>query len=323
MTVEAGMPSASVSAPWLGDQILPEYDELVRSVRNRYRSVGSDKAAPLRSVAAAINQAMAQMTEHLYEDAVRTLDEVNGRLGGGNPDLLSVRARALALVPGVQPAQVRKAFEAAYDAGQRKDVFFDLWFKAEITCTSFDRAVEVADRALQSNAGTPIYWLTKRIDARRLAADRHLSGDPEHAAAQVRLAFADISRIGELVRSADEEADSLVEATAQRYVEIFADLHWRIARPLGDFARWLDAAERQLDAIVLGDERGDTYLRAAAALVGLFKSVSSSSGTTPGVVEQQLKRVLQLYRRAPHIVARDPKFKSALNDLEQLSRRGG
>lgn len=303
----------------LSTQIIPEYHELVKSVRaQRYRAVDDNKVAPLRSVAAAINQAMAQMAEGLFEDALKTIDEVNERLGGGNSDLLSVRARVLGKMPGTALTAVRKAFEDAYDAGQRKDVFFDHWFKAEIACASFDRAIEVADRALRGEAGTDVHWLMMRIEARRLSATRHVISDAEHAAAQVRAAFQDVRRIYELTQHDD---GGISAENAQGFVESFADLHWQIVRPAGDLARWLDALERQLEAIELGDDRGDTYLRAAAALVGIYKSVSSRPDTVRSVFEKQLRRVLSVYRTAPHWVARDGQFKGARRELEALMQQ--
>lgn len=302
----------------LGTEFLPEFNDLVKDVRRRkYKSVADDKAPPQRSVAAAINQAMAQMAEENFDDAVKTVEEVNQRLGGSNPDLLSVRARALASIASVPPASIRKAFEAAYDAGQRKDVFFDHWFKAEVSATNFDGAIEVADRAIQSEAGTPVYWLTKRLEARRLAATRHASGDPEHAGTQVRAGYADIRRLKE---EADRDDDPLSVETAERYLEMFADLDWQISRPSGDLARWLDAVERQVEAIELGDERSDTYLRAAAALVGLYKAVPSGSESARTVFEKQLRQVLSRYKTAPAYVARDAKFRGAYSDLQALSR---
>ena len=108
--------------------------------------------------------------------------------------------------------------------------------------------------------------------------------------------------------------------TAERYLEMFADLDWQISRPSGDLARWLDAVERQVEAIELGDERSDTYLRAAAALVGLYKAVPSGSESARTVFEKQLRQVLSRYKTAPAYVARDAKFRGAYSDLQALSR---
>lgn len=303
----------------LGNAIIPEYGDLVKSVREKkYRHVDNNKTAPLRSVAAAINQAMAQMAENHFEDAVKTVNEVNERLGGSNSDLLSVRARALAKLSGTPVSTVRKAFEVAYDAGQRKEVFFDCWFNAEIASSSFDRAIEVIDRALKVEVGSKVNWLLMRLEARRRAAAQHVISDAEHAAAQVRSAYDDVRSIYELSRHDDDE---LARANALAFVERFADLHWQIMRPASDLARWLDALERQLDAIDLGDPRGDTYLRAAAALVGLKQSISSERDSARSVFEKQLRRVLTTYRMAPHWVARDAQFKGAQRELEVLAKR--
>lgn len=302
----------------LGKEVLPEYDDLVRKVHaSKYRSVVNDKSAPLRSVAAAINQAIAQIAEGNPDRAIKTVDEVNARLGNRNADLLSVRARALAAMPNTSAGDVRRAFEQAYDAGQRKDVFFDHWFKTEISSTNYDGAIAVIDRALKSDAGDSVYWLSRRIETRALAVQRHRTNDAEHAAIQVRSALLDIESLRDAAIAANQ---LLTLESARRYAESFADLQWGIARPSGAFDKWLDAITRQLECVDLGDQRTDTYLRLAVAFVGMRKSASPTSESARSLIDQQLRLILERYRRAPSWVAQDAKFKVARRDLESLSR---
>lgn len=322
----AGTPRYAISSTTrqlvrsLGREVLPEYDELVKKVHtSKYRSVVNDKAAPLRSVAAAINQAMAQIAGGTPDLAVKTVDEVNARLGDRNADLLSVRARALAAMQNTSPGDIRRAFEKAYDAGQRKDVFFDHWYKTEIASTSFDGAIGVVDRALKSDAGNSIYWLSRRIDARALAVQRHQANDPEHASAQVRNALADIKNMRAAAVSSKQP---LTVEAARRYAETFSDLHWGIARPSGALEKWLDTITTQLECIDLGDRRIDTYLRLAVAFVGFWKAIPANSESAQSLLDQQLRVIKECYKRAPHWVAQDDNFKVARRDLETRSWMG-
>ena len=117
---------------------------------------------------------------------METVDEVNKQLGGKNPDLLSVRARALATVEDRAPNLVRKAFGLAYDAGQKKEAFFDHWYRAEAKMLNWDGAIQVIDRALQGDVEKSGFWILKRLDARFEAASRQKTSDVEHAVNQVK-----------------------------------------------------------------------------------------------------------------------------------------
>ncbi len=323
----AGTPRYAISSTTrqlvrsLGKEVLPEYDALVKKVHaSKYRSVVNDKVAPLRSVAAAINQAMAQIAEGTPDRAVKTVDEVNARLGDRNADLLSVRARALAAMSNTSTGDIRRAFERAYDAGQRKDIFFDHWYKTEIAATSFDGAIGVVDRALKSDAGNSVYWLSRRIDARALAVQRHQANDAEHAAIQVRSALADIR---DMRAAAVASKQPLTIESARRYAETFSDLQWGITRPSGALQKWLDTISTQLECIELGDQRVDTYLRLAVAFLGLWKSAPANSESAQSLLDQQLRLVQERFKRVPPWVANHAKFKVARRDLDALKRSEG
>lgn len=304
----------------LGKEVLPEYDELVKKVHtSKYRSVVNDKATPLRSVAAAINQAMAQIAGGTPDLAVKTVDEVNERLGGRNADLLSVRARALAAMQSSSAGDIRRAFERSYDAGQRKDIFFDQWYKTEIASTDFDGAIGVVDRALKSDAGNSIYWLSRRIDARAYAVQRYQANDPEHAATQVRNALADIKS---MKAAAVSSKQPLMVESARRYAEKFSDLQWGIARPSGVMEKWLSTITMQLECIELEDQRVDTYLRLAVAFVGFWKALSANSESAQSLLDQQLRIIKDCYKRAPRWVAQDANFQVARRDLDLVNWAG-
>lgn len=298
----------------LGAELVPGYDEFVRDIRDKkYRAVGEGRRTSLRSVSSAIHQAMAQIADGRPEDAVDTVDEINKQLGGKNADLLSVRARALATVENKAPSVVRKAFELAYDSGQRKEVFFDHWYRAEAKALNWDGAIQVIDRALQGDVEKPGFWIFKRLDARFEAANRHRTADIEHAVNQVKAAMRDFQSLTKC-----PDLDTTVDRLRiRRSLERFADLHWDIPRASGNFGQWLDALERQIELVALGDKRYETYIRAAVAFVGLRSAPYKDA--PKGLISSKLRELLAAFDLAPNLVKLMPQFKTAHAELRGIS----
>jgi hypothetical protein len=296
----------------LGPDLVPDYERFVRDVlEKRYRAAGEGRRTTLRSVAMSINQAMAQIADERPEDALKTVDEVNQLLGGKNADLLSVKARALAAIENQSPRAIRKAFEMAYDAGQRKEVFFDCWYRAEVKEANWDGAIQVIDRALEGHQiEKPGFWIMKRVNARFEAAFRHRASDPEHAINQTKAAVKDFRAVA----NCSDLGTSTERFKLRRSLERFADLHWDIPRSSGDFDQWLDAFDRQLEFVTLQDVRFETYIRAAVAFVGL-----RSAGAPKGIAATKLRELLLAFSAAPTEVRSRQQFKTAHQELKGMS----
>jgi KaiC/GvpD/RAD55 family RecA-like ATPase len=296
----------------LGPELVPDYEAYVRDVfEKKYKASGEGRRTSLIVVARAIDQAMAQISEGRPEDALRTVEEVNGRLGGKNADLLSVKARALAEVENQTPMSIRKAFEAAYAAGQRKEVFFDCWYRSEFKASNWDGAIQVIDYAVGDKDIEMLgFWVLKRVIARLEAANRHRTSDPEHAVNQVKAAVQDF-RVLTKCFGLNTGVDQM---KIRRLTERFADLHWDIPRSSGDFTGWIDGVERQLEFVALGDTRYESYIRAAVAFVGL-----RSAGAPKGITSAKLRELLQAFETAPLWIKTFPQFITAHSELKQIS----
>lgn len=296
----------------MGQELVPGYEAFVRDVlEKKYRASGEGRRTSLKVVASAIDQAMAQIADGRPGDALKTVDEVNSQLGGKNADLLSVRARALAMIDNQPPAVIRRAFETAYDAGQRKEVFFDYWHRAEMNAQHWDGAIQVIDYALRGKEiEKPGFWILKRLAARFEAAINHRTGDPEHAVNQVKAAVVDFRLIAKCVGM----GTSVDILKIRKIKEQFADLHWEIPRKSNGFAQWLEATERQLEFVALGDKRLETYIRAAVAFVGL-----RSAGAPRGIALIKLRDILHVFDAAPSNVKSIRQFREAHTELRGIS----
>lgn len=265
------------------------------------------------SVSNAIHQAMAQIADGRPDDAMETVDEVNKQLGGKNPDLLSVRARALATVEDRAPNLVRKAFGLAYDAGQRKEAFFDHWYRAEAKMLNWDGAIQVIDRALQGDVEKSGFWILKRLDARFEAASRQKTSDVEHAVNQAKAGMRDfrsVAKCSDLNTTVDH-------IRIRRGLERFGDLRWDIPRNSGNFGQWLEALEGQLELANTGDKRYETYIRAAVAFLCLRSAPYKDA--PKGLVSAKLRELLIAFDSAPNTVRLMAQFKTAHAEIRGIS----
>lgn len=296
----------------LGPELVPGYEGYIRDVlEKKYKASGEGRRTSLSVVARAIDQAMAQISDGRPEDALSTVEEVNSRLGGKNADLLSVKARALAEVGNQTPVSIRRAFEAAYAAGQRKEVFFDCWYRSEFKASNWDGAIQVIDYAVNDkDIKKPGFWILKRLSARLEAANRHRTSDPEHAVNQVKAAVQDFR----VIKRSFGLGAIVDQLKIRRLTERFADLHWDIPRSSSDFAGWIDGVERQLEFIGLGDTRYESYIRAAVAFVGLL-----SAAAPKGITSAKLRELLQAFEAAPLWVKSVPQFITAHLELKRVS----
>lgn len=299
----------------LGADLVPGYNELVKEIRiKKYRPVGHGHLNASSSVAAAINQAMAQISEGHPENAVRTADEVNQKFEGKNCDLLSVKARALAIVPGTSPMVIRKAFQAAYDEGQRKDVFFDCWFSAEMAAPNPDGATQVADFAIESEPKNTSFWFFKRIESRIAAARQHLAADTIYTANQIKNAMKDIRVLSKGAREHGAE----MQLNLRFYLETCSDIHWSISRSSSNVGAWSEAIDQQLESISIGDKRHTSYIRAAVAIVGLKASAPLEKERLRNLFEQKLRLVIACFKGAPKAVARSQEFQIVFHELSEM-----
>ncbi|VWD38423.1 hypothetical protein BCO71033_04421 [Burkholderia contaminans] len=139
--------------------------------RSRSDAIGLGLQKRSSVVGLAISEAIARLKDGDSKGALDVVLAAGKKLSRPHPDLLLAvgRFNLHLSVPNYDDA--RKAFEEAYDLGQRKSLLFDLWFEAELGRGSFDGAREVAAIALEQKLDGP-RWLERSAQAHAALAQR-------------------------------------------------------------------------------------------------------------------------------------------------------
>jgi hypothetical protein len=155
------------------------------AIRKAFERVRSGQPAVVkkgnqRLIGAAITQAAAFLREGNAEDAVSTLIAAL-KVQPEHPDLLYTLARAEKAKATPDLTKVRQLLKRAYDFGQRKAAFFDVWYFAELNANHPIGAVEVASYAIDERIPDKRGWHARRGNAKYLAGRMRESFDLEGA----------------------------------------------------------------------------------------------------------------------------------------------
>jgi len=276
---------------------------------SRFKAKGNISIA--KAVGTAINQATALLAAKEFDAALKTVDEINSRLGGKNADLLFMRGRVLLRYTVPKRSEAATAFAKAFDLGQRKPLFFHLWYEAEVDLENYERAVHVASEALAASVPTRADWLCRKASARiRSASSQEKRGDAEHAITQLKSAAHDLSNAFEI------DSNLQWESIWQETMYLVHDRLWSIStKSASGVAPWLAALDIQISAIDRGDNRSETYYRLATALGAMNRTVSergdSRSERVINLLSQSTRRALESFGHAPKQYALYSQFKLA------------
>ena len=253
----------------------------------------------LKDVGAAIDQANALLSAHRPEEALKTVEEINKQFGGNNSDLIFMAARSLTYHRPPKLIEASKQFNKAFNLGQRKFLFFSLWFETEIQINRFESAVEVAGRALDASAGENDFWLRRRANAHlRVAAIHNKSGDFSSAITQLQQAADDLAscpdKKGELILR--QEWESQLFSTHDALILI----HSRGGQDVPEVLL-------QLDDIVEFPKRGDRRIEIYLKAEELFSKLrlltswakSGYSNQQFNLIATQARRCNNMFRDAP------------------------
>lgn len=273
----------------------------------------------LQYVGAAVNQANALLSAKRPEEAFKTAEEVNRQFGGNNPDLLFMAARSLIYYRPPKLIEASKRFNNAFNFGQRKFLFFSLWFETEMQIDHFESAVEVAGRAIDASAGEKNFWLKRRADARlRVAALHNKSGDFDTAVSQLQLASNDLAscpdKKGDLIFR--QEWESQLFNTHDALI----GMHERNGYSVPNLLLLLDDI---IEFPKSGDHRIEVYLKTEKLFHQLKNSVGSNkNGYTDqqfNLIATQARRCNNMFRDAPANLINFLLFRSAKDRLIAFS----
>lgn len=270
-------------------------------------------------VGAAVNQANAMLAAKRPEEALLTVEEVNKQFGGKNPDLVFMAARALTCFRPPRAKEASKRFNTAFNLGQKKLLFFSLWFETEMQIEHFESAVEVAGRAIDASAGEKNMWLKRRADARLQVALLHnRATDSDAALSQLQHAANDLAacpdKKGDVIFRQDWE--SLLFNTHDALLGI----HTRTSIGIPGILSMLDDI---VEFPRRGDKRIEVYLKTEQLFSQLKNSFSlSKSGYTTqqfNLIATQARRCKQVFKDAPVYLGNYSSFRLAKERLFSFS----
>jgi hypothetical protein len=303
----------------LGPELTPafsSYSEQIRSKRYKPKNANANS----QTVGAAVNQAMALIFSNNPGEALKTVDEVNSKFGGKHPDLLFMRGRVLNKFKPARQTDARKAFKLAYDYGQRKLKFFELWYETEAQSTHFETAIEVATYAIESGSGRKADWLMNRAHSRVSSAGiQYKREDWEHVRTQLTLAAKD------LFLAREDQQDLTWDNIWKENLFETHDSLWRLERKFSDsIPNLLSSLDSQISAIERGDHRYEVYLRLPMILkdmqTAIVKSDSEMTAREFNLMLQSTKKCKSAFDKAPNNLRTLSYFDSASKTIIHFSK---
>lgn len=286
----------------LGSELLPGFIAYKKNAEENKFKVKGFKS-DLNSVGAAINQANALLASTDSEQirlALQTVDEVNNKLGGKNADLLSMRGRVLSRMGPDKLQDASKAFRQAFDAGQRKLVFFKLWHDAEIAANRLQAVIDVCTHAIDASAGAKFEWLLKRAHARTVyAASFDRSSNLELIRSQFNSAAEDLNHCK------NTNPDMAYDMQWKEYLFTIHDFIWAIdSQAKKDLPSWIITLDNLFSAIERGDVRIDVYEKCVISLTNMHNIIASRSNDIShkelNLLEQKVRECLTVFKKAPN-----------------------
>lgn len=212
------------------------------------------KTGNTRKVGLAINQAIALIKDGRIPEAIKTVDE-QLRFLSENPDLLLMKARCLATLETPDYGKIRDLLRQSYDAGQRKELLYDLWFKAESELNSANGIIEVSQKALEIQDFDRKSWL-ERMATGLVLRSKHRDFDSE------------IKDLRDASSFLTESLNFLDRTSKEIRIEELNSLHNLIWSKLeaSNNLSWLTCFDIVLDLIKRGDVRTKMYANARRCL---------------------------------------------------------
>lgn len=232
-----------------------DYRKLADSVKRMKEGPSSKKSGNRRRVGLAINQSLALLKEGRVAEAIATVDNELRSLKT-NPDLLLMKARCLMSVSSPEFDEARKLLRQAIESGQKKELAYELWYKAEAGLASANGMIEVSTKALDLDDSDRKNWYERQAKGYVLRSKVRSGGsemkdlmEASHALTQT---LRHAGKMGKEMRV--EELNSL------------HDVIWRKLEADTSYG-WLSSFDMVAELIRRGDVRTAMYQNAARCLV--------------------------------------------------------
>lgn len=280
-------------------------ESTVVQLRTGRRGTSKHVMITRRSVGSAITQAIALLKDNKHENAIETTEAALLEYKN-NSDLMLIRGRCLLSYfysnkETKYLKMARRAFNKAYEYGQRKEMLYELWYESEMAADHPQGAIEVCTLAIKDELPPHSTWLRRRADAyARLSLAMQQSFNNDAAITNTRSCLTDISEamnqsgilekteLNELLFQASDELWEMMSSASEDIVGIrnlFQAIKFCIS--LGDsrltaLQRLVHTAERAYQKILRYDHitRAQTNLlqqtvRETGELLASHKQTSS------------------------------------------------
>jgi tetratricopeptide (TPR) repeat protein len=289
--------------------LVPEHVQIERRVSalRKAASGGGKSRGKNAPIAAAINQAMAQLGNGDARGACQTVDEA---LQGApdSADLWMVKARCYAEIRPPDSEIVRTAFEKSYQLGKREARLFEKWIDFELNFGNLNAAVDVGEKGLAAADVPSYFWLEKVSGAYFGRAQQRLRrGENEDAAQDFRNSL-------KLLHSAYIKAPTPARPSISAAIERSGEGRW-LAMPLSrGVGSAIDVLRTARDCMQCGDQRAIWVDR---MLISLHPVMQSTNAKVSGTEIELLKSLIVGSRKYVDSAAQ-AKLDLALERLDSL-----
>ena len=237
--------------------LVPNHTEINRratTLRSEVKTTGHARGKN-KEIAAAIQQAMAHLTEGGAVDACVTIKSVL-ETHKKSADLWMVYARCLTAVEPLDGAGVRHAFQESFRNGKREPQLFSKWIDFELQYGNSNAAIDVAEKgnAVFGESVNAHEWLAKRAAA-------HLKrGLEREVRREYTDAMGDLKQAASLISKGIRKAPTAARPSIIPFAQRVNDSIWSLANQPGQFSvdERYDIARSAVDT---GDRRVVCLLR--------------------------------------------------------------
>lgn len=149
----------------IANDIVPNVDEYLNRIREICEGLAANTQAHIPEVGAAVRQCNSLLTEGRYEDSRNTAKSlIKKPRFKENSDLYFILAKTDYEDPSIGGDVVRRSFSEAFIKGQRKPVFFEMWYQIEYQNGNGSAIFEVCKNALQSVGKLDAQWGERYAD---------------------------------------------------------------------------------------------------------------------------------------------------------------
>ncbi len=150
----------------IASDIVPNSDEYISRIREICEGLEANSHAYIPEVGAAVRQCNSLLKEKRYDDSRNTARSlIKKPRYKENSDLYFILAKTDYEDPSVTDEIARKSFSEAFIKGQRKPVFFEMWYQTEVNHGSISAILDVCINALRSIGKFNTQWIERNAYA--------------------------------------------------------------------------------------------------------------------------------------------------------------